>query len=94
MQGVAESMAGRAAVLQRLPLSTTESAKVSVRRGGYSGIVTRPPAAQLWFRSFVQTYLERDVRAITAVRLLATYRRFRAELASRCGTLLNKTELA
>jgi hypothetical protein len=53
MQGVAESMAGRAAVLQRLPLSTTESAKVSVRRGGYSGIVTRPPAAQLWFRSFV-----------------------------------------
>lgn len=94
MQGVAESMAGRAAVLQLLPLSTTESPKVSLLRGGYPGVVTRPSAAELWFRSYVQTYLERDIRAITAVRDLATYRRFLALLASRCGTLLNKTELA
>ncbi len=94
MQGVAESMAGRAAVLQLLPLSTMESAKVSVLRGGYPGVVTRPSAADLWFRSYVQTYLERDIRAITAVRDLSTYRRFLALLASRWGTLLNKTELA
>ncbi len=94
MHGVAESMAGRAAVLQLLPLSTTESPKVSVLRGGYPGVLTRPSAAELWFRSYVQTYLERDIRAITAVRDLATYRRFLALLASRCGTLLNKTELA
>jgi len=94
MQGVAESMAGRAAVLQLLPLSTLESAKVSVLRGGYPGVVTRPSTADLWFRSFVQTYLERDIRAITAVRDLSNYRRFLAVLASRCGTLLNKTELA
>ncbi|EQD49559.1 AAA family ATPase, partial [mine drainage metagenome] len=90
MQGVSESMAGRAAVLQLLPLSTMESPKVSVLRGGYPGVVTRPSAAELWFRSYVQTYLERDIRAITAVRDLATYRRFLALLASRCGTLLNK----
>ncbi|MHB1586921.1 MAG: ATP-binding protein [Acidiferrobacteraceae bacterium] len=94
MQGVAESMVGRAAVLQLLPLSTMESPKVSVLRGGYPGVVTRPSAAELWFRSYVQTYLERDIRAITAVRDLGTYRRFLALLASRCGTLLNKTELA
>ena len=94
MQGVAESMAGRAAVLQLLPLSITESPKVSILRGGYPGVVTHPSTAELWFRSYVQTYLERDIRAITAVRDLATYRRFLALLASRCGTLLNKTELA
>ncbi len=94
MHGVAESMAGRAAVLQLLPLSVVESPKVSVLRGGYPGVVTRPSSAGLWFRSYVQTYLERDIRAITAVRDLATYRRFLALLASRCGTLLNKTELA
>jgi uncharacterized protein len=94
MQGVSESMAGRAAILQLLPLSTLESRKVSVLRGGYPGVVTRPSAADLWFRSYVQTYLERDIRAITAVRDLSTYRRFLAVLASRCGTLLNKTELA
>lgn len=94
MQGVAESMAGRAAVLQLLPLSITESPKVSILRGGYPGVVTHPSTAELWFRSYVQTYLERDIRAITAVRDLATYRRFLALLPSRCGTLLNKTELA
>lgn len=42
MQGVSESMAGRAAVLQLLSLSTLESPKVSVLRGGYPGVVTRP----------------------------------------------------
>lgn len=94
MQGVSESMAGRAAVLQLLPLSTLESPKVGLLRGGYPGVVTRPSAAGLWFSSYVQTYLERDIRAITAVRDLSTYRRFLAVLASRCGMLLNKTDLA
>jgi predicted AAA+ superfamily ATPase len=94
MQGVSESMAGRAAVLQLLPLSTQESPKVGVFRGGYPGVVTRPSAAELWFRSYIQTYLERDIRAITAVRDLSLYRRFLAVLASRCGMLLNKTDLA
>jgi uncharacterized protein len=38
--------------------------------------------------------LERDVRAITNVRDLATFRRFLALLASRHGQILNKTDLA
>jgi len=63
MQGVSASMAGRAAVLQLLPLSTLESSKVSVFRGGYPGVVTRPSVADLWFRSYIQTYLERVIRA-------------------------------
>ena len=40
------------------------------------------------------THLERDVRAITAVRDLATFRRFLALVASRHGQVLNKTNLA
>jgi hypothetical protein len=48
----------------------------------------------LWFSSYVQTYLERDVRAVTAVRDLATFRRFLALVASRHGQVLNKTDLA
>ncbi|HMN79456.1 MAG TPA: ATP-binding protein [Burkholderiaceae bacterium] len=94
MRGVAESMAGRVAVLHLLPFSTVETPKVSQARGGYPGVVGRPSAAQLWFRSYVQTYLERDVRAVTAVRDLATFRRFLALLAMRIGTVLNRTDLA
>jgi len=94
MQGVAESMAGRAAVLQLLPFSTRETAKVTLLRGGYPEVVARPRGARLWFASYLQTYLERDVRMVTAVKDLATFRRFIALLASRHGQMLNKTDLA
>ena len=94
MQGVTESMAGRAAVLQLLPLSVRETPKVSLLRGGYPEALARPAGAPLWFASYLQTYLERDVRAVTAVKDLATFRRFLAVLASRHGQILNKTDLA
>jgi len=94
MRGVTESLAGRAAVMQLLPFSTRETAKVSVLRGGFPEVIARPAGTSLWFRSYVQTYLERDVRAVSAIRDLATYRRFLALLASRCGQILTKTDLA
>lgn len=94
MQRVSESMAGRAAVLQLMPLSVRESPKVSLRHGGYPEVVARPAAAALWFSSYVQTYLERDVRAVSMVRDLATFRRFLALVATRHGQLLNRTDLA
>lgn len=57
-------------------------------------MVARPGGARLWFSSYLQTYLERDVRAVTAVKNLATFRRFLALVASRHGQVLNKTDLA
>ncbi len=94
MRGVTESMAGRAAVFQLLPLSCRETPMVSLLKGGFPEPLARPAAAQLWFRSYVQTYLERDVRAISSIRNLATFRRFLSLLASRCGHMLNRAELA
>ena len=94
MQGASESMAGRAAVLQLYPLSVRETPKVTLLRGGYPEILARPADARLWFGSYLQTYLERDVRTVTAVKDLATFRRFLALVASRHGQVLNKTDLA
>ncbi|HEV2964848.1 MAG TPA: ATP-binding protein [Candidatus Angelobacter sp.] len=94
MQGISESMAGRAAILQLLPFSTQESPKVNLLHGGFPEVLARPRARGLWFSSYLQTYLERDVRAITNVRDLPTFRRFLALLASRHGQILNKTDLA
>ncbi len=94
MQRVSESMAGRAAVLQLLPFSTRETPRVTLLRGGYPEAVARPAASRLWFSSYLQTYLERDVRAVTAVRDLTTFRRFIALVASRHGQVLNKSDLA
>ncbi len=94
MRGVSESMAGRVAVFQLLPLSLQEARQVSMLRGGFPEVLARPSAAEVWFRSYVQTYLERDVRAISSIRDLSTFRRFLSLLASRCGQILNKTDLA
>ena len=94
MKGVTESMAGRAAILQLLPFSVSEHAKVSVLRGGFPEVLARPSTRSLWFSSYIQTYLERDVRQISSIRDLSTFRRFLALVASRAGQLLNKTDLA
>lgn len=94
MQGITESMAGRAAILQLLPFSLAETNKVSLLYGGFPDVLARPKARSLWFASYLQTYLERDVRTITNVRDLITFRRFLSLLAARHGQVLNKTDLA
>ena len=94
MKGVTESLAGRAAVFQLLPLSTSETPKVSLRKGGFPEVLARPSGARVWFGSYVQTYLERDVRLVSAIRDLSTFRRFLAMVATRSGQILNRTDLA
>ncbi|MGH9495189.1 MAG: ATP-binding protein [Candidatus Sulfotelmatobacter sp.] len=94
MQGISESMAGRAAILQLMPFSMAETSKVNLLHGGFPEVLAHPRGRDLWFSSYLQTYLERDVRAIANVRDLATFRRFLALVASRHGQILNRTDLA
>ena len=94
MRGISESMAGRIAVFHLLPFSSAESSKVSIYNGGFPEVLSPPSTHEIYFRSYIQTYLERDVRGVTAIRDLSTFRRFLSLLASRSGTLLNKAELA
>jgi hypothetical protein len=94
MKGVTESMAGRAALFQLLPFSYRELGKWDLLRGGFPEVWARPGARRAWFRSYLQTYLERDVRSVLAVHDLPTYRRFLGLLATRHGQILNKVDLA
>lgn len=94
MQGITESMAGRAAILQLLPFSLVETPKVNLLHGGFPEVVLRPGGRELWFASYLQTYIERDVRGIAYVRDLPTFRRFLSLLASRHGQMLNRSDLA
>jgi predicted AAA+ superfamily ATPase len=94
MQGITESMAGRAAILQLLPFSLFETAKADTLLGGFPEVVLHPRGRELWFASYLQTYIERDVRIITNVRDLPGFRRFLSLLASRHGQILNRTDLA
>jgi len=65
-------------------------------RGGF------PPALQidseagrgLWFAAYVQTYLERDLRQLSAVSSLPDFQRMMMLAAQRTGKLLNQANLA
>lgn len=96
LSGVAESMAGRAAILKLLPFSRMESPRVSLLRGGYPEVLALPgqQATSLWFSSYLQTYLERDVRSISGVKDLSVFRRFIALVVARHGQLLNRSDIA
>ncbi|MBI2060018.1 MAG: ATP-binding protein [Nitrospirae bacterium] len=94
MRGVTESLAGRAAVFNLLPLSARETPKATLFRGGFPEVILHPSRPGIWYRSYLQTYLERDIRSISAIRDLATFRRFLSLLATRSGQVLNKTDLA
>ena len=94
MDGVSESMAGRAAILRLAPFSSYEDSRVNAFKGGYPEALTAGAGRTLWFSSYVQTYLERDVRSILAVRNLSVFHRFLKVLATRHGQMLNKTAMA
>ncbi|MCX7877560.1 MAG: ATP-binding protein [Ignavibacteria bacterium] len=94
MRGVTESMTGRAAIFNLMPMSTEESSKVSLIKGGFPEVIIKPSVSFIWFSSYIQTYLERDVRQISNIRDLPTFRRFFSLLASHTGNMLNRSALA
>ncbi len=65
-----------------------------ILRGGYPEPRLHPEVdRQLWLSSYIQTYLERDVRAISQIGDLGAFQRFLALVAARTGTLVNLAEL-
>ncbi len=94
MKGVTESMAGRAAIFELMALSEQEYEKVSFFSGGFPESLSKPAQSELWFKSYIQTYLERDVRTISTVKDLPTFRKLMSFLASRAGQQLNRSDLA
>ena len=64
-------------------------------RGGYPEPFTHPERdVALWYGSYVQTYLERDVRTLRQVGDLTGFQSFLRVLAARSGQLLNLTDIA
>jgi len=64
-------------------------------RGGYPEIVVEPERDRaLWHSSYVQTYLERDVRTLRQVGDLTLFRNFLRVIAARSAQLLNLTDVA
>ena len=64
-------------------------------RGSYPEIRTNPDVdRQIWCASYIQTYLERDVRTIANIGDLNTFNRFLRLCAARTGQILNMSEIS
>jgi hypothetical protein len=64
-------------------------------RGGYPELVAHPKRdANLWHASYIQTYLERDVRTLRQIGDLTQFQNFLRTLAARSAQLLNLTDVA
>jgi predicted AAA+ superfamily ATPase len=64
-------------------------------RGGFApALGADEQARNLWFGGYVQTYLERDLRQLSAVASLPDFQRLMALAANRSGRLLNQSDLA
>jgi predicted AAA+ superfamily ATPase len=67
----------------------------SFLRGGYPELVAHPRRdIALWHASYVQTYLERDVRSLRQVGDLTQFQNFLRALAARSAQLFNMANLA
>jgi predicted AAA+ superfamily ATPase len=100
---VSQSLAGRAGYLSLLPLSYAElvNAKLDepdvnnhILTGGYPEIWNEKLVADTWLKSYVQTYVQRDVRLIRNISNMALFTRFISLCAAHAGQILNRDELA
>lgn len=104
MQGVHESLAGRVAILNLLGLSDEEKAPSSVtlesyfadlRRSSFPRLAeaTDPDAIDLYLGSYLQTYIERDVRELLGIQKRREFEVFVRMCALRTGQVINYDEL-
>ncbi len=98
MRDVSESLAGRVAILELPPFSHTEYPRNTLDEtlwsGSYPGVALYPQRRDLWLRSYVSTYIERDVRQIRNVPDLRVFNQFLTLAAARHAQEFHAAELA
>lgn len=65
-----------------------------IHNGGYPGLYGEKTDWNAYYSSYVKTYLERDVRSLSAVHDLGDFRRFMTAAAARTGQVVNYANIA
>ena len=103
MKSVSDSLAGRASIVELEPLSFAEARAAHpyltveefLVRGGFPELYANLAIeSEDFLRSYVATYLERDLRQLLQVTNLRDYERFLRAAALRTAQLLNRADLA
>jgi hypothetical protein len=100
---VSQTLAGRVATLELLPFSLNELTAAGVEivsldqllfQGQYPPLYDRALDPVDWYADYIRTYVERDVRQITAVHDLNLFQIFVRLCAARVGQVLDVAGLA
>ena len=103
MHNISQTLAGRIAVLKLLPfsnkeLSATEFAgqllEERISSGSYPRIYDKHLEPADFYSSYIQTYIERDIRQLKNIHDLNLFSRVLKLCAARIGQLLNLSSLA
>jgi predicted AAA+ superfamily ATPase len=103
ISSITQSLAGRAGLLELLPFSLREIQQSNCApatvdellfKGLYPPLYDRVLTPTNWYKSYMQTYVERDVRQMINIKDLTTFQRFIRMCAARIGQLLNLSSLA
>lgn len=100
---ISQTLAGRVGLLNLLPFSISELQQASLLKktfeetaftGFYPRIFDKKIPAPLFYPSYLQTYVQRDVLQITKIADAALFLKFLKLVAGRVGQLLNFSSLA
>ena len=102
-ENITQTLAGRIAYLQLLPLSLQElkeSKKLKagyswhILHGGYPEVIAKKIDPADWYPGYLNTYAERDVRQLKNISNLSQFTKLLRLCAGRTGQLLNLTSLS
>lgn len=103
LQSISQTLAGRVALFKLLPLDfaelkqanllTDDSMEMAIK-GAYPAIYARGMDSGLFYRNYVETYVERDVTELLRVKDTSVFKRFIKLCANRAGQMLNINALS
>ncbi len=99
---VSQSLAGRTALLTLLPFSLDELQQYQTEwqpydlivKGSFPRLHEKSLSPERFYNGYLQTYVERDVRALINLKDLSRFQQFLTLLAGRVGQLINYTSLS
>ena len=103
MNSITQSLAGRVAIFKLFPFDFQELKSVDwlkekytdvMIKGFYPAIYDRDIEPNIFYSNYLQTYIQRDVSELIAIKDMHSFNRFLALCATRAGQLLNLNSLA
>ncbi|MEY3420581.1 MAG: hypothetical protein RIR48_866 [Bacteroidota bacterium] len=102
-ENITQTLSGRIAYLQLLPLSLEElkpdnflksSYAWHIITGGYPEVISEDINPVDWFPNYISTYIERDVRQLKNITNLSLFTKLLRMCAGRTGQILNMSSMA